>query len=70
MGAQDFTATAKGKTAKEAFSVAVEDAAYENGHGGYTGTIAEKRSFKIETPPAGMSPEACTYIFFCKDTYQ
>jgi hypothetical protein len=42
MGACDFYEVAQGKTAREAFQRAVEDAQYESGHGGYTGTIAEK----------------------------
>jgi len=33
---------AKGKTAQEAFDAAVAQARHEYGHGGYTGTIAEK----------------------------
>ncbi len=32
-------------TAKEAFAWARQDAEYWHGHGGYTGTIAEKPSF-------------------------
>ena len=42
MGATDFSQDASGKSAKEAFSRAVEQAQYEHGHGGYSGTIAEK----------------------------
>jgi len=42
MGAEDFSIGALGKTAEDAFSRAIEDARYEHGHGGYTGTIAEK----------------------------
>lgn len=49
MGASEFTARAKGKNAKEAFNAAIEDARYEDGNGGYTGTIAEKSSFKMVT---------------------
>jgi hypothetical protein len=45
MGACDFAVVARGKDAKDAFSRAVQDARYENGHGGYTGTIAEKHDF-------------------------
>lgn len=45
MGACDFTDYATGKTADEAFSACVKDAQYEFGHGGYSGTIAEKGSF-------------------------
>lgn len=45
MGACDFETRSRGKTARDAFRVAVEDAQYESGHGGYTGTIAEKSGF-------------------------
>lgn len=47
MGASDFLEIGSGKNAKEAFDLLVEEACYEYGHGGYTGTIAEKNSFKI-----------------------
>jgi len=47
MGACEFTQRAKGKTAKEAFSAAVEHARYEHGHGGYSGTLAEKGTFVL-----------------------
>lgn len=56
MGAENFGCTASGETAQEAFDNAREDAYYENGHGGYTGTIAEKQSFVIITVPNGMDP--------------
>lgn len=45
MGAQDFQETSKGGTINEAFENAVEQARHEHGHGGYTGTIAEKHDF-------------------------
>ena len=45
MGADVFFTTADGKTANEAFKTARDEAAYESGHGGYTGTIAEKDDF-------------------------
>ena len=44
MGIANFATTATGKTMKEAFNKAVEQAQHEHGHGGYTGTIAEKSS--------------------------
>lgn len=47
MGAQEFQCTGQGNTAQEAFADAVQEAKYEHGHGGYSGTIAEKSSFKI-----------------------
>ena len=52
MGATDFINFGVGSDAKEAFSTLVSSAKYENGHGGYTGTIAEKSSFVMITPPS------------------
>ena len=57
MGACDFQKRAKGKTAEEAFRAAVDSAAWEHGHGGYTGTIAEKHEFQMMTVPAGMTAQ-------------
>lgn len=54
MGACTFVTLGKGRTAKEAFRDAVEDARYEHGHGGYTGTIAEKDRFKMVSAPEGL----------------
>ena len=45
MGGAWFAEASTGKTAREAFDNAVEEAQYEHGHGGYTGTIAEKTRF-------------------------
>jgi hypothetical protein len=57
MGACDFTAYATGKTVGEAFDKARRDAQYEYGHGGYTGSIAEKDGY-IEIPvPKGTTAE-------------
>lgn len=58
MGAEQFTTRAKGKTAQEAFATATHEAAWERGHGGYTGTIAEKHSFVEITVPKGVPPLA------------
>jgi len=49
MGATNFACIGKGKDAKEAFSNARSEALYEYGHGGYTGSIAEKDGFKLVT---------------------
>ncbi len=57
MGADSFIHKASGKNAREAFSAAVEDAAYWHGHGGYTGTIAEKSSFVMIDCPDDVDPE-------------
>lgn len=54
MGAETFESYAAGKTAAEAFSDAVEQAAYDHGHSGYSGTIAEKHSFVMIKCPAGQ----------------
>ncbi|RLI66821.1 MAG: hypothetical protein DRO67_00160 [Candidatus Asgardarchaeum californiense] len=47
MGAMEFESIAKGSTAKEAFQNAREEAFYDYGHSGYTGTIAEKNTFRM-----------------------
>jgi hypothetical protein len=52
MGACDFRVRSKGKTAREAFQAAVQQAQYDYGHAGYTGTIAEKDRFtEVPIPP-------------------
>ena len=56
MGADVFYNQSKGKTAKEAFDAAQEEAWYEYGHRGYTGTIAEKDSFTMIDLPEGRDP--------------
>tara|TARA_E500000331_G_C16877171_1_gene548858 strand:- start:100 stop:411 length:312 start_codon:yes stop_codon:yes gene_type:complete len=47
MGATNFYCKSKGTTATEAFNKAVKEAQWESGHGGYTGTIAEKSRFSM-----------------------
>lgn len=52
MGSQSFVHTRfafDGITAKQAFKEAQEEARYDYGHRGYTGTIAEKMKF-VEMP--------------------
>ena len=53
MGASPFTTTATGTTAAHAFHAAQEEAFWHHGHGGYTGTIAEKDRFLEFTPRNG-----------------
>ena len=60
MGADWFATTAHGKNAKEAFHNAREDARYEHGHAGYTGTVAEKHSFIMIDGPTSLE-EAYTF---------
>lgn len=59
MGACDFTTIGRGKTAKEAFDNAVHQAAYDYGHAGYTGTIAEKCEFVMIIRTPMETSEAC-----------
>jgi hypothetical protein len=53
MGSQTFFTSAKGKTPKDAFAEARRRAEYDSGHGGYTGTIAEKHEFVMIEVPTG-----------------
>lgn len=45
MGANSFLKIGEGSDAREVFDRLVSDAQYEYGHGGYTGTIAEKGGY-------------------------
>lgn len=57
MGSTTFYDYGWGKTAEQAFEKLTEEATYENGHGGYTGTIAEKNSFIMISLPVGQNPD-------------
>jgi hypothetical protein len=46
MGATEFFTYAEGINVKAAFVAAKQEAEYESGNSGYTGTIAEKDDFK------------------------
>ena len=65
MGANTFLDTAVGTSAREAFDRLTDQARYEYGHGGYTGTIAEKHGFREFTLPEvpGLSPSSL--VEFC-----
>lgn len=56
MGACEFFHEAEGQTPKEAFIKARNEAAYDHGHSGYTGTIAEKLDFIMISVPFGDDP--------------
>ena len=56
MGANVFMITATGVSAHDAFYNADKEARYTNGHGGYTGTIAEKDDFIIIPLKEGLEP--------------
>jgi hypothetical protein len=57
MGACSFVELTHGKTARDAFSAAVDRAQWEFGHGGYTGTIAEKGDFTVYDLPPRIAAE-------------
>lgn len=60
MGATSFTTYASGRTVQEAFKRAVQEAKYNYGSSGYTGTIAEKednRLIEITVPKAYKGKE-------------
>jgi len=55
MGASSFVEEQVGLSVEEAFREAVDQASWEHGHGGYTGTIAEKGSFMLIPRPPRIS---------------
>jgi hypothetical protein len=58
MGAAQFCGFARGEKLQDAFRSAAEAARYEHGHGGYTGTIAEKHDCHVVSPaptPEGVA---------------
>jgi hypothetical protein len=57
MGASEFYNFGFGKTAKEAFGLVVEQAQYDHGHSGYSGTIAEKHTFTMIPLLENKDPE-------------
>ena len=55
MSASEFKTVAYGATVKEAFDSAVDQAQYDYGHAGYTGTIAEKDEYTVISDAKGKS---------------
>lgn len=55
MGGASFFHIGVGKTPQEAFNKLADRARYEHGHGGYSGTIAEKPGFELLSPPPGVA---------------
>ena len=49
MGAATFYTLSSGPTSTDAFNKARAEAKYLHGHQGYTGTIAEKKTFSMAT---------------------
>lgn len=62
MGATDFSSYGLGKTAREAFSHAQDEARYYHGHGGYSGTIAEKPGYVLVEIPSGVRCSADKFV--------
>tara|TARA_Y100001973_G_scaffold73212_1_gene106774 strand:+ start:561 stop:851 length:291 start_codon:yes stop_codon:yes gene_type:complete len=58
MGATTFQTLSSGATPDDAFDGAVSEAKYYYGHGGYTGTIAEKNTFTMATTEQLTKTEA------------
>jgi hypothetical protein len=56
MGANTFFEYGKGPNAAEAFRRARDHAQWEHGHGGYSGTLAEKGEFTLIPLPKGADP--------------
>lgn len=57
MGANTFETMGRGRNAEAAFRTVVDQARHENGHGGYTGTIAEKHRFVMIDGPRRIDGE-------------
>ena len=58
MGAEAFVSVSSlCNNAEEAYQLTVKDAQWEHGHGGYSGTIAEKNGYYLVPRPHGMRPE-------------
>lgn len=53
MGAETFQQEASGLNVGDAFNNGVEAAAYDHGHAGYSGTLAEKTEFEEIDLPKG-----------------
>ena len=55
MGANEFMVYGEGANAKTVFNRLVKEAEWECGHGGYTGTIAEKDCFVMISIPDNVN---------------
>jgi hypothetical protein len=61
-GGSDFSDYVAGKDARAAFRQAQEDARHESGHGGYSGTIAEKNGFTMRSSTPMTQSQAQDFI--------
>lgn len=69
MGGSGFSTVVHGKNAEEAFSSARDDAKWEHGHGGYTGTIAEKHEYRLFQAPDGVSSQDLEAMVWSQCTF-
>ena len=69
MGAESFQNNSSGATALEAFEAAIDMMQWNYGHSGYTGTIAEKNSFKEVFPENNETPVQCINRHIDADTF-
>ncbi len=73
MGAEYTETVASGATPREAFAAARESALWTHGHGGYTGSMAEKSSYTFvgilpqEVDPRTLNEIAYQYYQFLTD---
>jgi hypothetical protein len=61
MGATTFRTTSLGRDVGDAYRQAVDHARWESGHGGYTGTIAEKSGYVLYEIPQGVRCSASRF---------
>ena len=68
MGAESFTTRPyEDQSAEVAFHRAVEEAQWDHGHSGYTGTIAEKHSFVMMPMIEGLDAYESINKYFDED---
>jgi hypothetical protein len=64
MGANNFENSIEADNIADAFSACVEQAAWDYGHAGYTGTIAEKDSYVEFHLKPGVDPNKAINVVF------
>jgi len=70
MGAEWYETETAGATAGEAYTKACEQAWWDHGHSGYTGTIAEKNGFvQIPRPPRIKASKVAAVLYNAETYY-
>jgi hypothetical protein len=62
MGAEQFRSDGEGRTVEEAFRNAKDQALYDHGHRGYSGSLADKPGFVEFDLPEGVSAEEAVMV--------